>query len=614
MLPRRARPVNPCLALALLLGCAPQDPAASARRPVSRQLGPGRAALDDGQRVQHGLDEALRLGHLPPPSYPLHLSELGDAPPPPPDQSVMSGLGPDLTGLEVDMDRGSALAEYVDENVSSGRWRTYGVAALTYEEIWGESGDDGLCEEGALLDSFEDEDGAAWEASYAMGQYGHLLDDPETLYEELGGDCTDALLAAAGDVEAALEDGCDEYQEHSFFPEGSACRSCLGETAGDFTACVDSGDCEEEAITSAWTLEDGEKVWWRAALAYAWACAPDLPIPLYIMAEIEDDGTLPDPFDHAGWAYFCVPYWEESAGEPSYQCSAGTDGWALGHTLGEGAVGRVNYIRPEGADDEPHFDRVWYAHSMKIKGGPTVQSFWATAPGSAQISMPLDAIRSGEPDLAVGESAYRPGAVGRWGLNPLELRPDGQDATELDDTFARDWLATLTLKTATTIDGIYIQTYNHNRCADGGWEGPLEDGSWVCTTLKPPEIGWADDVPVGSWADLDTPGDWSTQDFNQHLFFPMATLGSTGLPDSHVEGGAVVMVAGTENLADEDWDSCTWPDLFTPDHAVYEALPGDWGGAGYLLGDTYRFDKHKDLDLRVVLNTNQRRGYRPEED
>lgn len=74
-----------------------------------------------------------------------------------------------------------------------------------------------------------------------------------------------------------------------------------------------------------------------------------------------------------------------------------------------------------------------------------------------------------------------------WGLNPYELRPGGTDPTNIDDTEARDWLATLALKTSTTRDGVLIVTYSQNRCAD--WQGPFDDGSYFCTATLPPEPG-----------------------------------------------------------------------------------------------------------------------------
>lgn len=618
MLPPHAPPVNPALprALPLLLlalsACAPEARAPHARRPASRQIGLSPEAHREDLSRENGLREATQLGHLPEPEPWLHLSERERAAPPP-EVTLLSGLGPDLLGLEVDLERGASLMAYVDEEIPRSRWSRYGLAALTYEEVWGETGDDGLCEEGALIDTFEAEDGSAWEASYAVGRFGHLLDRPEPILEVISDDCAASLLAAAGDLEAALDEDCDEYDEHTFFPEGSDCRACLEREGGDYAVCVETDLCPEEAITASWTIEAGEKVWWRTAVAYLWACAPDLPVPMYLMADISDQGEMPEPFDHAAWAYFCVPYWDDGAGEPVYGCSDGTGGWAYGHTLGEGAVGRVNFVRAEGDEGEPHYDRLWYAHSMKIRGGPTIDRFWATAPGSGQISMPDDGLTGGDPDLQLPESLVTESAAGRWGLNPYALRPDGEDESELDDTYARDWLATLTLKTATTIDGIYIRTYNHNRCVEGAWEGPFADGSYRCEQLDPPSVGWGNDVSVGPWALLDLPGSWQTQDFVQQFYMPLATLGSTGLPDPLVPGGATVLVAGTEALADEDWDSASWPHTFTPDQARYEARAYDYDGDRWLWGDTYRFGKDPDLDLRVVLNTNQLRGYRPEE-
>jgi len=612
MLPRRLPLVNAALLCTTLLSCSPDAPAADDRSPSAHPLHGTRAAMAQGLGVPNGIAEAIARGHLPGDIGALHLSEF-QRPPPPPSASVLSGLGPDLTRLEVDMDLGQELADYVDENVPRTRWTRNGVMSLTYDEIFGTTGEDGLCQPGALLDSF-DQDGTSYEASYSMGLFAAFIDGPETVLEDISDACVAALLSAGDDPGAAVGGDCDDYDEHTFFPEGSDCRACLEEEGGDFLACADQDRCQEEAPSTSWVSDyaTGEKTWFNTALGYVWACAPDLPAPMYVLGNFQPDGSLPQPFDHEAYAYFCFGTWDESIDDVAFSCSDGTGGWQYGHTLGEGAIDRVNYIRPEGSGELTHYDRVWYAHSMSIKNGPLIEYFWATTPGVGQISMPTGDLRSQDPQLTLNSDPTGSRVYGAWDFNPYALRPDGTDPDQLDDLLAREWLATITLKTATTIDGIFIYTYNHNRCAADGWVGPLADGSYRCDDPGPLNIGWHDDLASSYSADLRVPGS-PDEGFVQTDAFPMATLGSTGLPDPEVPGGATVQIAGTAALADDDWDGCSWPTTFVPDHAPYESVPGEPDQGRWLWGDTWRFGAHPELDLRVVLNTNQERGFRPEE-
>lgn len=610
MLPGWTRRVNVALPL-LALACSPRPPVAEARiRPVHDQLGLQRAVAAEGLNRPNGIREAIARGHLPAPAYATSFGGI-DADPPRlrPEPTDMSGLGPEISGASVDDTLGQRLLDYVDENVSSRNWSTYGVASLTYDEIWGTDGTDGLCEEGAILASAE-ADGVTYEASYGPGVYGSFIGGIDAIMESMDEGCAAALLASGGDIDAALEAGdCDEYTEHTFFPEGSECRSCL-EGVGDYAACEDEGACLDEAASASWTYDDdGQKVWARTAVGLIWACAPDLPVPMYLMADLTEEGDIPETFDHEAWRYFCLPYWDEGAREPVYGCSSGA---GLGHTIGAGAVGRVNYIREEGASGTPHFDRVWYASSVSLGARTKIKYFWATVPGAGQISLPDDRHRPlDEPsaDLSDEPVGSSDGVAG-WGFNPHALRPDGTDPEDLDDTYARDWLATLVLKTATTIDGILIQTYNHSRCLS--WEGPDDEGRYLCTALGPHDPDWKEDVDISPWVYFDGAGAWTQPGFTQLFYTPMATIASTGLPDDLVPGGAVPLIAGTANLADPDWEDCAWPHQFVPDVAVYEPELHDPGAKGWLWGDAYNFGKDPDLDLRVVLNTNQWRGFCPE--
>ena len=557
--------------------------------------------------VKNGLGEAIARGHLPEPDWAPSFAGLSLPPEPPASDDLdLEPLGAPIKNASMDLDAGAELTAYVDENIPLSRWNRYGISALTFEEVWGADGTGGVCEEGALLASFE-EDGVQYEASYSAGRYGHFVGNITPLTETMSSGCEASLLDAGGDIKAALDDRCDEYEEHTFFPEGSDCRACLESGGGDYAACVDDGACLEEAVTTSWTEIDGEKVWARTALGYAWACAPDIPAVTYLMADISDDGALPEPWDHAAWLYFCTAYWDDQAGEPAFGCQSGDGGAALGDAVGAGVVGRVNHIRPEGEEGAPYYNRLYYSAKASVLGVGSITRFWASVPGAGQISVERTEDTSFRGDFA-DEPVGQQGIVG-WGLNPYELRPDGADPSVLDDTLARDWLATLTLKTATTIDGILINTYNHNRCLQ--WEGPNDDGVSRCVAMAPPDFAWDEDARSHWWQRLDTPGDWSNGP-SQVLAYPYATIGSTGLPDPGVPGGNVVEIAGSPVLADPDWDACAWPDQFVPDIAPYEAMPVDYGGDAWLWGQTYRFGKDPDLDLRVVLNTNDTRGFCPE--
>lgn len=616
MLPRAAALVNALIVLSSVTACSARSSSSResalsretpAPREAGRRIGPDPRTLAPASLLANGLNEAMARGHLPPDPWARSFDDLPvalPARPRPAEELDLEPLGEAVLRASMDLELGGALEAYVDENVSGSDWRKYGLSALTYEEVWGPDGAGGLCEEGGILFEHETDDGETYEASFGAGTYAHFVGEPAAYWTELGAACQGSLADAAGDVSAAED--CDEYEEATFFPEGSDCRACLEELTGDFTACVDEGACQEEAVSKSWTIEDGEKVWLSTAFGYLWGCAPDLPVPTYIMADIEADGTLPSAFDHEAWRFYCVPYWDEAAGEPLFGCSAGDGGSKLGHTMGAGAVGRVNYIRPAGEEGDEHYDRLWYSSKVFFSDIDDITSYWATVPGSGQISMPAG---DGERDPELDDSPLPDGGAAAWGLNPYALRPDGTDPTNIDHTFARDWLATLTLKTATTIDGIYIHTYNHNRCA--AWEGPLEDGAWRCTSNRPPDVAWRDDAYVGWSTSIESP-DADAASFHEIYAMPMATIASTGLPDPLVPGGQVTLIAGTANLADPDWEDCAWPHQFVPDVTPYEALPLSPGSEAWLWGDTWRFDKESELDLRVVLNTNDWRGFCPE--
>jgi hypothetical protein len=250
---------------------------------------------------------------------------------------------------------------------------------------------------------------------------------------------------------------------------------------------------------------------------------------------------------------------------------------------------------------ELHRNLQYYANTITLGNGVGIDWFWGFSTGAGVFSMPPtepDSNANGVYDIEDENYGF---ALGGWGIDPYALRPDGTDPEDPDDTFARDWIASMAIKFSTTRDGVPITTANHNRCES--WEGPDDNGAFRCTEMGLPVYGWTNDVQ-NTWVD-------ST--FTQAYPFPIATLGSTGLADPDIPGGVVPLVAGSPDLADPDWDDCTWPTTFQPDLAPMEDTPADFGGPASLWGQTWRFGKDGALDLRVVLNTNQARDFCPEE-
>ena len=175
-----------------------------------------------------------------------------------------------------------------------------------------------------------------------------------------------------------------------------------------------------------------------------------------------------------------------------------------------------------------------------------------------------------------------------YDLRPTDLRPDGE-------TRARDFLAGFVMKWSTRHNGIQISYYNHNRCAPNGWEPVAADGSSVCRELGPPDLAWQDD------------GD-TFDEGGQPLSMPMATLGSSGLPDADVPGGYLLDIAGTPALANPDFDGCAYPHTWVPDRLRLPDVSG--GPSSALDGHTFRFGR-TDFDFRLVVHTNTRRDFCP---
>lgn len=510
-------------------------------------------------------------------------------------------LGPPLTGGRFDLSLGAELEEALaDANQS--QVEAYGVAALSADELWGDNFRYGSCVNGEVSVDVQHQ-GEAYTVTFDAATYFWFLGEPTAWMTTLSEDCRAALEASGGRISKALREGCVEDDEAAFFEEGSDCRACL-EEAGDLEGCEDEGRCPLEAPIEFWVLENGvEQRWYDAAEATIFACAPDWTSDVILLANIADDGTLPESFDHENWAYLCYPV--KSGRSVEYSCVDGWGGPALGDALLEGVSARLVGARRDGEEALEHPGRMLYTHSLTLEDGQEFRYTWGFTPtGSGVISMPQvipDSNGNGVTDL--GDENFGFG-LGGWGLNPHALRPGGSDPGSLDDTYARDWNAVYALKFSTEINGVVIHAFDHNRCAEGAWEGPFDDGTWRCNALE---------APAGDWPLDDAENTWVDSTWTQAYALPLATTGSTGLPDPDVPSGAVIYMAGTEALANPRWDGCTWPHQFKPDLAPYEDTPGVFGARASLWGDTYKFGKDPDMDLRAVLLTNRIRRFCPPE-
>ena len=356
----------------------------------------------------------------------------------------------------------------------------------------------------------------------------------------------------------------------------------------DYAACQATEACPEEANLAVWVYDsEGEKVWYRGAISSAWACAPDLLAPFYYLVDIGEDDPLPDTFDHSGWAGVCTPFWDEATEQPQVFCTGAFDP-SQTSVVAEGLFGYVGYLRPEGSDVTSWRGRQYYVEAIELDNGGYIDSFWASNPGLGAVSATrVIADTDGDGAVSTGDLDYGYGSGG-FGFNPRDTRPDGE-------SMARDWVAAMTVKTATTIDGVSILPFQSSRCAD--WEATGE--GYRCAQLGAPTEGWINDLYVT----------WSDDEQTRSVSYPLVTLASTGLLDPDIPGGIVTHIAGTPALAGPDWEACTLPHTFTPDRSPIEDTPMDYGGASALDATTWNFAGHTDEDFRVVLATNRARAW-----
>jgi hypothetical protein len=510
-------------------------------------------------------------------------------------QTVLGKIATTVEDADIDTDRGDALAAALDAE-DPDVVAANGLGVFTSDELFGEAG---LCEAPSASTLF-DVDGEQWKASLEVVPYVPLINGVVALPAEVSEDCSAGLLAA-GDIDAAVEAGaCDEATAHAFFGEAdsrTACGACV-EDAGDFAACVDAGSCDEQVQAQQWVEEDSGRAWYDVMGSVLWACAPDYTMAAYILGDVSDTHEVPAPFDHAGYAYICTLFFDEATGEPGTVCISGDGSPATGDTVGEGILGYLRYDRPRSEDQAGWKGRPFYVDSFVMQNGATIDAQWLYTPGMGSVSEPHtipDTNGDGVADL--GDTDFGFG----WAVSPYALRPDGTDADEPDDTFAPDWIAWEVMKGSTTRSGVPVAPANHNRCAADGWAGPAADGSYYCAAPEDPVAGWGGD---GINA-------WQTESHTIAQAFPMLTLVSSGAPDADVPGGFAIAVAGTDRLANPDWDACAWPTVLVPDQIALQSLPDVWPATTALTADTWRLDRDDGFPVRAMLSTNQTRGFCP---
>lgn len=516
------------------------------------------------------------------------------------DDNVIDALTAPLgRGQFVTEGLGAALEEALEEADELGRNpRRYTVATLTLEKAMGSAFSAGVCENPQVSTTVDGEDGD-WELRFGLQAYTHLLAPPEPYWTTLPEACQEGLLETGGDIEAAVDAGaCAHWEAAGFFAEGSECRLCVEESAGDYAACLESGACQEEMPETTWSVVNGENVYYQLAGSHILACAPDYGISVLIGVTIAADGSMPEPYDHAGWEQLCIPFWDEEIDDFSYYCWDGRSTLTEGETLGQGVHGMVVSLHPEGETGDHYRHRSMFTPRITVDGYE-LRYGWEWAHGRAVLSHPTDCPDMNEDGVVDAQDPFMGLPCVGWGLNPLALRPDGTDPTQLDHTYARDWLAASVLKTATTRTGVPIQMSNQSRCAE--WQA-LDDGTHRCLSLGVPEAGWLYDA-VNSW--------WETDQGNT-IALPVATLASTGAADPDIPGEVIPFVASSPTLADPEFDDCSWPATFTPDQVPFPDHPGDWTGPVSLWGDGWRFDKEDAEDMRLVLYTNVARNFCPD--
>lgn len=489
--------------------------------------------------------------------------------------NVATEIAMPATGGTADMTRGTALVRALEQLPPERR--KFGLAGMTANELFG--GVNGPLCEAARVEMTFIENGQRYEASYEAEQY-TVQTVPTPMLYALSSTCTAALANSGGNVAAAVGAGCEPEDEAAHFEAGSDCRQCL-EVDGNHARCVTAGECRAQMNREVGIMVGGSVQYFDALESVALGCAPNITTEWLTLAyELGPDNEPIAPFDHEAVFRLCDWFWNEATGAPAPDCSQTRDPIRL--AVGDVQLTRVHYIRRPGDTDTPYNHRLAITSSIEIDG-------------MVFDAMPLFP--------AIGEISELDNSVG-WGFAPSALRPDGRNPRNIDETYAREWVAAIAVKTATRINGVPIGFANRNVCTDDLWMGPDSKGRYFCRQRffeednLPPEIDrWTYD-----WGRYI----WSIEPLRMELI-PIATLLGTGLMDESIPGGHVPRVLGSPTLADPDWENCAWPEMFQPDHMATHDT--DLSGTYTYTTQTYRFGKDPKVDARVVLFTSWRRDF-----
>lgn len=466
-------------------------------------------------------------------------------------------------------DRGQALVEVIADLPEERR--ALGPTGLTETQLFTV-----FCEDPNFAVEFEHE-GEMYDAVYDVGVYAHYTTPRPSLYA-LSSTCTGALLASHGDIDGAIGNGCSREDRAAHFPNPSNCRACLL-IDGDHDRCVAENRCKAQANREMFVHLGDDAPSYDVLEMEGLACAPSFIVDMFVLAhEIGEDNTMPIAFDHDAIHGICSWHWNTGTGGLVPFC-AGHDG-RIRINLGDIVMGRVDSMTRRRDGAVANVQRLFFASSIEVEGR-VLESFPNTSVSSYSESRDN----------------------GGWGMHPNQLRADGTDPNNIDHTFARDWISAVTMKTATTRNGVPYALFNRNLCAEDSWRGPDANGRYYCeqpfwdaTNPPPDERRWSYD-----WAAINgfTP--------TAVVLYPHVTLASTGLMDPRIPGGHVSSLMGSELLGDPDWDNCTWADTFVAD-AMLNFNTRQPEGVHTFTSQTYKFGKDR-LDIRAVLATNQRRGY-----
>lgn len=529
---------------------APDDPTPQA--PEAGLVNVGRTVADPSLRPEQVRATAPRAPRL------------GVGPDVLPDDSRARGITTPLQGLALVPGRGGALEALV--NGLPPERRALGLAGLSYEDylITGNN----HCERPLVHQVFE-EGGVTWDLGVGIPSNTWFIAPPTPDVGPLPPACADALLVAGG-PDDAVDAGCTEADEAAFFPDGSDCRACL-DVDGDMARCVADAQCPEEAWARMEQRSnlDGRDHWYYVTRTRMIGCAP-----LY---ELEGALLTREPYDtfpmyEPAFEGHCFATWDERDDAPSWACFMAD---SVGHVVGDTLWAGTTWLRPQGSDALTVENRAFMAREATFQDLDPARWFLAFDGDLGAVTTPVD--------QPLG-----------WGFDPR--RDDGPDP----DHHARQYVAAMTLKTSSFVDGIVVSTFERNRCEAGGWVD-LGDGTSRCDDVG----GWSEDLRNDGLVS------WWDQAAGTTYVFPFVTLVSTGLPDPGFPGGFLPHILGSTTLADEGFEGCAWPEVFTPDRMpLYDPAPAE-GTPNVATFDaqTWRFGRADDPGVVLGLATSQKRAF-----